>query len=441
MQFDMEWISKLNEESVPAQVAAYCYLGLQVNQVQVFRHENVLGSHKVKNAITVSPYPLALWFAANWWRLRWEPRATTSEHDVLQDWQMSHCMAAAGEGYVWPNLTFASDGENIQLNLAPTRESVGPLRYLERLDTWLPAQRFETGVSGFVEQTLQQPGGSTESKHLRELWQTVLEERSSPALALQRQLEAKLGHDPEEAPDWLIDFLKNLIAAHGEGAIQELACLGADRANTIIEGAQQCLDESGEDIKLPLNGTRQLSKLLSDGKPSQPWEKARGAARITREHLGIDRGPLSTKRLAELLETQEGFFASNSSAQRLPIGIGEVTRDSRAKVVLGKTRKDSRRFMTARVIADHVYAGETGNWLPCTDSGTARQKFQRAFAQEFLCPYYDLIDWMGTISPDEETMEAAAEHFEVSPLLISTVMVNHGHRHRSELDDILHSGT
>ncbi|WP_267283271.1 hypothetical protein [Marinobacter gelidimuriae] len=31
-------------------------------------------------------------------------------------------------------------------------------------------------------------------------------------------------------------------------------------------------------------------------------------------------------------------------------------------------------------------------------------------------------------------VEVAAEHFEVSPLLINTVMVNHGHIPRSELE-------
>jgi hypothetical protein len=41
-----------------------------------------------------SAYDLALWFAANWWRLRREPeRAGT-------DWAMSHRLAAIGGGYV-----------------------------------------------------------------------------------------------------------------------------------------------------------------------------------------------------------------------------------------------------------------------------------------------------------------------------------------------------
>ena len=80
-----------------------------------------------------------------------------------------------------------------------------------------------------------------------------------------------------------------------------------------------------------------------------------------------------------------------------------------------------------------VHVGKAGSWLPCTNVSTVRQKFQRAFAQEFLCPYWDLIEWMNTTSPNDETMEAATEHFDVSSLLVNTVMVNHSHRPRSEL--------
>ena len=433
MRFDLEWVAGRYESSVPVDLLTRCHLALRLKGHELFRHEDLLGEHQVKDAITVSAYPLAVWFAANWWRLRWEPSTSSSEPAVLQDWQMSHCLAAAGEGYAWPNLVFASDGENVQLHLTPTQESVGPLRYIERLDTWLPAQEYETGVSRFIESTLQQLGDNS-TTDLHALWKTVLEERATPALALQRRIEAMLGYDPEEAPEQLMALLTGLTTTHGEGAIQELACLGGEKAGATITNAQQCLAHSDEHIKLPLKSVRKVTELVVGATPGYPWEKGSEAASLARKDLGIDKGPLNTRKLADLLETREKLFESNQNIQRLPIGLGEVTNSGAAKIVLGKARKDSRRFMTARLIADGIYAGETGNWLPCTDAATVRQKFQRSFAQEFLCPYHDLIDWMDTTAPDEETMEAAAEHFEVSPLLVNTVMVNHGHKHRSELE-------
>lgn len=434
MRFELNWIAGPNTSTVSTERLTRCHLAFRFKGHELFRHEDLLGEHQVKDSITVSAYPLAVWFAANWWRLRWEPGLSPDSESVLHDWKMSHSLAAAGEGYAWPDLTFSSDDENIQLNLKPSHGGTGPLRYLERLEAWVSADEYEAGVDDLISQTLEQLNSSTGPTPLHQLWQTVLEERASPSLALQRQLEAKLGYDPEEAPESLLILLNKLASEHGEGAVQELACLGHKNVRKTIQDAEQYLAESGELISLPMKSVRHFKKLLANGKPGHPWEKGQDAANTARQHLGIDRGPLNNRNLSELLETTVQFLESNQADRRLPIGLGEQTDTGRTRVALGKTRKDSRRFMAARLLADGIYAGETGNWLPCTDTATARQKFQRAFAQEFLCPYNDLIEWMDTTSPDEETMEAAAEHFEVSPLLVNTVMVNHGHIPRSELE-------
>jgi hypothetical protein len=433
MRFDTEWLTNPKEPAASEELLTRCRLSLEFRNYQLFRHESLMDEHQVKDTIAVSAYPLALWFAANWWRLRWEPRPAINDASGLHDWNMSHALAAAGGGYAWPDLTFASDGESVQFNLKPSWESRGPVRYIERLDAWAPAEEFETGVDGFINHTLEQLS-SIEQTPLNELWRTVCEERAAPLLAQQRQLEAKLGYDPEEAPESLLALLTRLISVHGEGPVQELACLGYKRAEKTIQDAQRRLADTGDSIALPLKSVRKFSEMLLGGKPGHPWRIGRDAANQVRNHLGIDKGPLSNRKFAELLATPEQLLDNDQATQPLPIGIGEVSDNGRAKVALGKKRKDARRFMAARLMADGIYAGETGNWLPCTDASTVRQKFQRAFAQEFLCPYSDLIEWMDTTSPDEELMDAAAECFEVSPLLINTVMVNHGHIPRSELE-------
>ncbi|HZO53713.1 MAG TPA: hypothetical protein VFB63_13440, partial [Bryobacteraceae bacterium] len=70
-----------------------------------------------------------------------------------------------------------------------------------------------------------------------------------------------------------------------------------------------------------------------------------------------------------------------------------------------------------------VPAAET--WLPATDSKSSRQKIQRSFAAEFLCPIETLTDFLdGDYSP--ELVEEAAERFGVSELAVETQLVNHG---------------
>lgn len=63
--------------------------------------------------------------------------------------------------------------------------------------------------------------------------------------------------------------------------------------------------------------------------------------------------------------------------------------------------------------------------MPVTRAKTARQKLQRAFAAELLCPSQALQDMLPQ-DPEDDDVEGAARHFEVSPLLVRTSLVNKG---------------
>jgi Zn-dependent peptidase ImmA (M78 family) len=68
-------------------------------------------------------------------------------------------------------------------------------------------------------------------------------------------------------------------------------------------------------------------------------------------------------------------------------------------------------------------------------SKTARQKFQRAFAQALLCPHEDLVDYVGTENPSGDDLSAAARHFRVSEQVVRTILVNKDIIGRERLED------
>ena len=70
-------------------------------------------------------------------------------------------------------------------------------------------------------------------------------------------------------------------------------------------------------------------------------------------------------------------------------------------------------------------ANTNDRWLPATDAKTARQKLQRAFAIEFLCPIQSLTEFLGDDFSSDAT-EEAAEHFGVSHTAVETHLVNNG---------------
>lgn len=76
--------------------------------------------------------------------------------------------------------------------------------------------------------------------------------------------------------------------------------------------------------------------------------------------------------------------------------------------------------------ASATSSGRTTDPLgPLSTAKSARQKFQRAFAQEFLCPCTDLQAYIGTDKPGDDDIHAAARRFHVSERLIQTTLVNH----------------
>jgi len=85
----------------------------------------------------------------------------------------------------------------------------------------------------------------------------------------------------------------------------------------------------------------------------------------------------------------------------------------------------SRRFDIARLIGDAAVAEQADALSPLTRSRTARQKFQRAAAQELLCPVEGLVERVTLPVPDEDELVEAAQYYQVSEHVVATTLVNH----------------
>jgi len=76
---------------------------------------------------------------------------------------------------------------------------------------------------------------------------------------------------------------------------------------------------------------------------------------------------------------------------------------------------------------------EPDSWLVTADLATTRQKFQRAFAAEFLCPISSLVEFAdGDFS--ESAIEDAANEFAVSERTVEASLMNNGYFSRQDLD-------
>src|SRR5215207_463651 len=147
-KIDYRWLGRETGSAVDR--SFYADIGIAIGDEWLTVLEDIEAS-TVRNHFRGCAYRLATWFVANWWRLRWEPEAPNWSKNPA--WSVAHSLAAAGGGYVWPNVVFASDGDSLSISsIANTkRPSFEPVRYLNSVTARVDAGDFEQRIDRFLE--------------------------------------------------------------------------------------------------------------------------------------------------------------------------------------------------------------------------------------------------------------------------------------------------
>lgn len=425
IKFSCDWLSAGVDE--PAIKETSGRLTILVDDICLTQCEDIW-SRTVRNDVLVSAYPLALWLASSWWRLLYEPLPKGNSLPGV-DWRMSHEIGAANHGFVWPKIMFATDGDGVQIWAGAsdpnTRQSV---RYLNSLGApaRVPAREFERESEIFIGSVLSRLEALGHSDtELSGLWALVQEDRSNADSVNLRRLEAQLGFDPEACPDEIIKEALHLESLIGKAAVSELAPVYG-----LTQGAV-ALSQASELVKAPgLSGKPQIALAPASGleRGDAPWERAVAAARQLRGQIGNRYDPVADACLYDLLGLDLNAvteWTPRHSRQRAavasPSDNGTFIFKPRKKHPIGK------RFEFARFLGDLFAANELKTeWLASTDLATARQKFQRAFAAEFLCPIESLAGFLGD-DFSETAIEDAASEFNVSERTVQSLLANNGY--------------
>ena len=426
--FSIEYRWLRGEYGEAAERLTLAELSILVDGLCATQVDDVL-ARTVRNSARLSAVRLAEWITANWWRLLWEPKADT------YSWRASHRVGNAGHGYVWPDLSFSSDWHSVLISTRPTASwTVEPIRYLNHFDRSITISQFQRGLDEFIGGTIARLSSFPDTKSdLMAAWDEVLAERQSPEVSKVRTLEAAMGYDPDEAPSGLVGALRRQMGEYGPSAVQEVAASSKEQAAVHLQEVCKDANSSGIMVEVPdWDGIYHQFKAAADP-VDVPWKRAEKAAQIARETWQLD-GPVSTDTLADLfglkLNDPQGHVPTSKP---LFAGVRDCDNPSRFTVSWSSNHPTSRRFALSRLVGDHIDASQEERLLPGTRSATSRQKFQRAFAQAFLCPFDELTQYLGVGMPSIDDVHDAAEHFDVSPLLIETTLVNKGVMDRDAL--------
>jgi Zn-dependent peptidase ImmA (M78 family) len=417
-----------SEAGTPEERASFAAVGIRSGDLWLTEAEDAF-VNRIRQKVYLSAYPLAEWLAWNWWRLRWEPRRHSHE------WAMAHRMSTIGGGYVWPDITVNSDGERLVLIPAPTRpRPAEPLRYICQTPAVVRASIFEDAVDALVLRVLGQlRAESVVTSNLTSIWTDLIQERRSPELALRRKFEALLGYEVDEANDDLIERLVRDSIPLGERGVQELAAARTDNAGPATSAEiQQSAKDSGFESR-----ARDVVRLRGISAEPLPvgvaaWKRGVAAARAVREQERLSEGEISSARLCELAGVSNAAISQGQKRGFLSFALDEGP--TKGLVVMRSGYETGRRFDLARLLGDRIAAASDGALRPATRTYTYRQKLQRSFAGEFLCPFESLV---GMLAGDysDDMIEDVARHFNVSVLTVRTLLVNHGLIERESLTD------
>lgn len=379
----------------------------------------------------VSNYHLAEWLAWNWWRLTAEPRAGLE----TPEWAFSHRLSTIGEGYVWPHITIWSDLERTCLVAEPSRrQDFAAFRSTADWSVVVPTKDFTSAVERYVGQVLAQLRAERISgTNLDRIWDELAAERDDPEIATRRRLEALLGFDPDEADPVVLEQLVADAAKLGWRAIEEMAA-GHPPGKPPLSAAAitEVADRFGADAN-PADAVHLIppAPLPPDG--SMPaWQRGYQAAQALRRQEGMGEGPLTDDRLAKLAGVAPDLLARSDAVADFSFALDRTPTSGR--VVLRSKWRTGRRFELARLVGDRIAADSGEPLLPATRAYTYRQQLQRAFAAALLCPVEALQSQLdGDYSQD--AIESAAERFEVSSLMVKTLLVNNRLLPREDIED------
>ena len=370
----------------------------------------------------VSGYHAAEWLLWNWWRLHCEPELARES----TNWSLAHRLSLIGEGYAWPNVTIVSDGERVDFIARRSKDPASPYRYLgATASESVSVGELTAGVDAFARSVIDRlSDNGLRDTNLHALAKDLDEGRQDPDQTRFRRLEALLGFDPDEAAPEDIARRLDDDGRMGSSALEELAAhaAGVDAMPLAGDDVAMIARQHGFDGK-----TRDMVQVRGTGDNSvwgtcEAWQLGVAMAQALRKQEGLNGEPLANKRLADLAGTSARAI---HDTDRVADAMSLLLRATGAnyRLALRSNWETGRRFDLARLLGDRLCADTDEPLLPATASRTYRQKVQRAFAVELLCPIDAIDDFLGPDLSEDNRRDAAA-FFNVSPVAIDRQLEN-----------------
>lgn len=295
------------DEGAPEEKATFGALQMRANGRCLTEGVAPQCSNELLPGPYVSGYHFAQWLLWNWWRLLWEAQPPADAPS--RGWVFAHCLSSIGEGYVWPNIAISSDGCRAIAASSPTLDTApGLYRYvgapaLEMFST----EQLQAGMRHLARSVLERlDNARLADTNLHRLWRDVELASEDAQAARLRRIEARLGHDPNEIDEAVIQASCEAAESLGALALEELAAdpsAHSPKSLPTMNMMTRWAKERGFDAQ-----PRDAVKLRQrDGIPAwgrvAAWRVGVAAARSLRKQEAFNGEPIDNNRLSGMCGT------------------------------------------------------------------------------------------------------------------------------------------
>jgi hypothetical protein len=396
--------------------ATWCRLSIYIQEKPVTRIDDER-AQTIRDAVYCSAYPLAEWFAFNWWPLLNEPERASSAED-------KHNIRFAREGFALPDLELFSEDSILRAVWKPYKPIATPVRFIEEGFALLERKAAVSEISAFIDKVVARLKSKGISKScLIDEWTAIRE-----ASANEREFcetTGALGLDPYDLEDEKANEILS-VASSLPAEIKREFFLAAD-STALKQQARwisKCL-QGLEDYETKTKLAGKKGYYSTQATQSTPWQTGYDLAQRFRKDFGKGnkvKKPLDIEKLCGLKKGNLPVIRIGDE-HKLD-AVAKLSNDVGPQVATSKDRTSGKTYLLARSICDYLCTDSEESAL-LTRASSDRQKRNRAFAAEMLAPAEGIRELLSgsRIAPDE-IVEIAA-HFRVSEWLIQHQIQNH----------------
>ena len=390
-------------------------------------------TNEVRDSVFVTLYPLAEWLATNWWFLSYEAADRVELGDM--DVHRRHGLAAAGDGYAYPNLDIRSSGDHVRVQWNRGGREWARVNFLDHGEMLIDINEFQAECSRLIDQVIRRLElHGIQDTFLQEEWSAI--QAADEEEAAFCKAAAGLGWDPYCIDREKKELVFKLSASLGDALVEAVPALSPDRLPADMEALDEAFRKAG-DSAISLDHITHLPSqpFLHGDKPGvKSWAAGYELAQWIRGELGLGLdAPHEIKSISKAfgLPYTDGNLQTLTESTRLCNldridGVVALPADRKSPgfAIRQGVSDAAWRFGFCRSIAEALTSDSQKSLI--TRAHTARQQRNRAFAAEFLAPSKALKQRVRYDTLQDEDVEDLAYEFGVSTYVIRHQVINHG---------------